>query len=108
MLHAFLPSAAWALRLASFPVAHTTNWHILFHNMHYLPLMATVIVRYVLMTALTGVKSVFGGAIMAVALLTFGAGFAVPLLRCGARPQVPPMPVVDWSGAVVVGAARSA
>lgn len=59
-LHAFLPGTLWALGLGEFPTAHSTNWHILFHNMHYLPLMATVLMWYVLMQALTGVRSVFG------------------------------------------------
>jgi cytochrome c oxidase subunit 1 len=43
-----------------FRLSHGTRWHIVFHNMHYLPLMATVILWYVLVQALTGVKSVFG------------------------------------------------
>lgn len=59
-LHAFVPGALWALGWGPFPAAHGTNWHILFHNMHYLPLMATVLMWYVLVQALTGVKSVFG------------------------------------------------
>lgn len=59
-LHAFLPGALWALGLAVFPAAQATNWHILFHNLHYLPLMATVLMWYVLMQALTGVQSIFG------------------------------------------------
>lgn len=59
-LHAFAPGALWALGLGAFPAAQSTDWHILFHNMHYLPLMATVLLWYVLMQALTGVKSVFG------------------------------------------------
>lgn len=59
-LHAFLPGALWALGIGSFSVAQATNWHILFHNLHYLPLMATVLIWYVLMQALTGVTSIFG------------------------------------------------
>jgi cytochrome c oxidase subunit 1 len=58
--YAFLPAARWAFGLAPLPAEHSTSWHILFHNMHYLPLMATVLVWYVLVEALTGVKSVFG------------------------------------------------
>ena len=42
-VYAFLPGALWALGLGAFPTLHGTNWHILFHNMHYLPLMATVL-----------------------------------------------------------------
>ncbi|MFZ2650854.1 MAG: cbb3-type cytochrome c oxidase subunit I, partial [Burkholderiaceae bacterium] len=59
-LYAFLPGAAWALGAGAFPADHGMRWHIVFHNMHYLPLMATVILWYVLVHALTGVKSVFG------------------------------------------------
>ena len=59
-LRAFMPGALWALGVGPFPVSHSTNWHIVFHNMHYLPLMATVILWYVLMQVLTGVKSIFG------------------------------------------------
>lgn len=59
-LYTFLPGTLWALGLGAFPANHGTNWHIVFHNMHYLPLMATVILWYVLVRELTGVKSVFG------------------------------------------------
>lgn len=59
-LHAFLPGALWALGLGAFPTAQGTSWHILFHNMHYLPLMATVLMWYVLARTLTGVRSIFG------------------------------------------------
>lgn len=59
-LYTFLPGTLWALGLGEMPTNHGTNWHIVFHNMHYLPLMATVILWYVLVRHLTGVKSVFG------------------------------------------------
>jgi cytochrome c oxidase subunit 1 len=59
-LYTFVPGVLWALGVGPFPVSHGTRWHIVFHNMHYLPLMATVILWYVLMQVLTGVKSVFG------------------------------------------------
>jgi cytochrome c oxidase subunit I len=59
-LYTFMPGTLWALGLGPMPTNHGTNWHIVFHNMHYLPLMATVILWYVLVRALTGVKSVFG------------------------------------------------
>lgn len=58
--NAFLPNLAWALGLAGFPADHGTNWHILFHNLHYLPLMATVVVWYLLTRHLTGVTSIHG------------------------------------------------
>lgn len=60
MIYVFAPGLLWALGLGGMPANHGTNWHIVFHNMHYLPLMATVIVWYVLMQELVGVKSVFG------------------------------------------------
>jgi len=59
-LHAFAPAVLWALGRGPFPAGHSTSWHILFHNMHYLPLMATVLMWYVLVRVLTGVRSVFG------------------------------------------------
>lgn len=59
-LYTFVPGVLWALSAGPFPLSHGTRWHIVFHNMHYLPLMATVILWYVLVQALTGVKSVFG------------------------------------------------
>ncbi|MDT8992537.1 cbb3-type cytochrome c oxidase subunit I [Curvibacter sp. APW13] len=59
-LYTFVPGVLWALDAGPFPLSHGTRWHIVFHNMHYLPLMATVILWYVLVQALTGVKSVFG------------------------------------------------
>ncbi len=59
-VNAFLPSVLWALGLGAFPANQPTEWHILFHNLHYLPLMATVVVWYVLVQALTGVSSMHG------------------------------------------------
>ncbi len=59
-VNAFLPSVLWALGLGAFPADQPTEWHILFHNLHYLPLMATVLVWYVLVEELTGVSSVHG------------------------------------------------
>jgi cytochrome c oxidase subunit 1 len=58
--NAFVPAALWAFGIRALPADHATGWHILFHNLHYLPLMATVLVWYVLSEALTGVKSIFG------------------------------------------------
>lgn len=60
LVYVFAPGALWALGLGGMPVHHGTNWHIVFHNMHYLPLMATVIVWYVLMQEVVGVTSIFG------------------------------------------------
>ena len=59
-VNVFLPAALWAMGLRPMPADHATGWHILFHNLHYLPLMATVLMWYVLIETLTGVKSIFG------------------------------------------------
>ncbi|HYD29653.1 MAG TPA: cbb3-type cytochrome c oxidase subunit I [Azospirillaceae bacterium] len=58
--NAFLPGVLWSLGAGPFPADHGTEWHILFHNLHYLPLMATVLVWYVLTEHLTGVTSIHG------------------------------------------------
>ena len=58
--NAFLPGLLWSLGAGPFPANHGTEWHILFHNLHYLPLMATVLVWYVLTEHLTGVTSIHG------------------------------------------------
>ncbi len=60
--NAFGPALLWALGLGPLPPDYSTAWHLLFHNMHYLPLMATVVVWYALVRELTGVHSVFGEA----------------------------------------------
>ncbi len=59
-IHAFLPGALWTFGLDALPSNYTTRWHVLFHNVHYLPLMATVLIWYVLVEEITGVKSIFG------------------------------------------------
>ncbi len=56
----FLPPMLWAFGLGPPIVDYGMQWHVLFHNMHYLPLMATVIVWYVLIEVMTGVRSIFG------------------------------------------------
>ena len=61
MLAVFTPPALWSAGLAAEPFDHATRWHLLFHNLHYLPLMGTVLVWYVLVRELTGVTSSFGG-----------------------------------------------
>lgn len=58
--NAFLPAALWTVGWGPPPEDASTGWHILFHNMHYLPLMGTVLVWYVLVRELTGVGSVLG------------------------------------------------
>ncbi len=59
-INAFLPAAWWAFGLGSAPANYTMSWHVLFHNIHYLPLMAAVLIWYVLMDVISGVKSIFG------------------------------------------------
>lgn len=59
-LNAFLPAALWAFGLAEPPADHATGWHLLFHNLHYLPLMGTVLIWYALIREMTGVASIFG------------------------------------------------
>lgn len=59
-LNTFVPAAAWTFGFASIPANHETGWHLLFHNLHYLPLMGTVIVWYALIQDITGVGSIFG------------------------------------------------
>ena len=59
-LNTFAPAAAWAFGLAAMPANHETGWHLLFHNLHYLPLMGTVIVWYAVIQDITGVGSIFG------------------------------------------------
>lgn len=59
-VNAFLPGLLWALAGGAFPGDASTQWHILFHNLHYLPLMATVLVWYALTQMLTGSGMVTG------------------------------------------------
>ncbi len=59
-VNAFLPNLLWALGRGPFPVHAATEWHILFHNLHYLPLMATVLTWYAITRETTGIGSVFG------------------------------------------------
>lgn len=70
-VNAFLPNLLWALGYASFPKDATTEWHILFHNLHYLPLMATVLVWYALSRTLTGAQSITGAAFSKVVFASY-------------------------------------
>jgi cytochrome c oxidase subunit I len=56
----FGPALQWTLGLGELPANHQTRWHVLFHNMHYLPLMGTVLVWYVLVREMVGIASIFG------------------------------------------------
>lgn len=58
--NAFVPSLLFGLGIGPFPTKAATDWHILFHNLHYLPLMATVLTWYALTRSITGVSSAFG------------------------------------------------
>ena len=58
--NAFLPPMLWTFGLGEAVSGYTMSWSVLFHNVHYLPLMATVVLWYVLMENVTGVKSIFG------------------------------------------------
>ena len=59
-VNAFLPNLLWALEMGPFPTDASTEWHILFHNMHYLPLMASVLAWYAIARTLTGTGSITG------------------------------------------------
>jgi len=56
----FLPALSWAVGWGGMPADHATLWHLLFHNMHYLPLLGTMLAWYLLVPELTGAHSVFG------------------------------------------------
>lgn len=59
-INAFLPAALWSFGWRDMPADHSAGWHLLFHNLHYLPLMGTVLVWYALIREVTGVGSIFG------------------------------------------------
>lgn len=59
-INTFLPAAAWSFGWSAMPADHSTGWHLLFHNLHYLPLMGTVIIWYALVQDMTGIGSIFG------------------------------------------------
>lgn len=59
-INVFLPAAWWAFGFGPEPSGYTMSWNVLFHNVHYLPLMAAVVIWYVLVEVMAGVKSIFG------------------------------------------------
>ena len=59
-VNAFGPAMLWAFDLGPPVGGYRMGWNVLFHNVHYLPLMATVVIWYLLVEAMTGVKSIFG------------------------------------------------
>jgi cytochrome c oxidase subunit 1 len=70
-VNAFLPNLLWAFGYAAFPVSAATEWHILFHNLHYLPLMATVLTWYALTQETTGTISAFGSGFSKVVFASY-------------------------------------
>ncbi|GIK96291.1 MAG: cytochrome c oxidase subunit I [Alphaproteobacteria bacterium] len=70
-VNAFLPNLLWALEAGPFPTDATTEWHILFHNMHYLPLMASVLVWYAITRTLTGTGSITGASFSKVVFASY-------------------------------------
>lgn len=70
-VNAFLPNLLWAIGNGPFPTDATTEWHILFHNMHYLPLMATVLAWYAITRTLTGTGSITGAGFSKVVFASY-------------------------------------
>lgn len=60
LANAFLPAALWAAGWGDFPADHVTLWHVLFHNMHYLPLLGAMLAWTLLLPEISGARSVFG------------------------------------------------
>ena len=60
MINVFFPAMLWTFGLGPPVTGYAMGWSVLFHNVHYLPLMATVVIWYVLVEAMSGVKSIFG------------------------------------------------
>ncbi len=70
-LNAFVSALLWLWGIAEMGTDYEMKWHTLFHNMHYLPLMSTVLTWYVLAEATTGVKSIFSERISKVAFALY-------------------------------------
>ena len=58
-LNVFVPAMLGAFGVQNISSSYDMAYHVLFHNLHYLPLLSTVLVWYVLIEVLTGVKSIF-------------------------------------------------
>ena len=56
----FGAGARWALGLGPLQINYHLLYSFMFHNMHYLPLLSTVLGWYVLAEVTTGVKSIYG------------------------------------------------
>ena len=59
-INAFLPAMAWTFDWREMPSDHSTGWHLLFHNLHYLPLMGTVLIWYAPVREAAGIGSILG------------------------------------------------
>ncbi|TBW34852.1 hypothetical protein EYW49_17280 [Siculibacillus lacustris] len=70
-INAFLPNLLWAIGRGGFPAHAATEWHILFHNLHYLPLMAMVLTWYALTLETTGTRSAFGASFSKVVFASY-------------------------------------
>lgn len=70
-VNAFLPNLLWALGSGPFPTDASTEWHILFHNMHYLPLMASVLAWYAIARTLTGAGSITGSTLSKIVFASY-------------------------------------
>ena len=70
-VNAFRPNLLWAFGRGAFPADAATEWHILFHNLHYLPLMATVLTWYALTQETTGTTSAFGSSFSKVVFASY-------------------------------------
>ncbi len=60
LVNTFLPALLWAMGKGALPSDHASLWHVLFHNMHYLPLLGTVLCWYLLMPEVAGTGSILG------------------------------------------------
>ena len=58
-LNVFVPAMLGAFGMQGVAFNYDMAYHVLFHNLHYLPLLSTVLVWYALIGVLTNVKSIF-------------------------------------------------
>lgn len=56
----FSAGARWALGFGDLQINYHLIYSFMFHNMHYLPLLSTVLIWYVLAEATTGIKTIYG------------------------------------------------
>jgi len=92
-INAFLPAALWAFKLTeNVGMTYQMGWNLLFHNVHYLPLMAMVLLWYVLVETTTGVKSIFGARFSKIVFASYLV-FVPPtsLYHMFLEPNLPPL-----------------